>query len=215
MTQYLPSRTIWHPFSPVKPTLLDQLTVNPEQWRALTASLVISLALHGIVAGAFVFRSDSSKTNAEFAHSPDRLLAKLVLAKPRIIHEPAPSISRPIRNVAEKSVALQQEVAPPEETVEDVPYSPPDSVEEMASVIVVPDLPLPSEPNNSAGRMRIKVFVNENGLADYVELLESNFSDDYAAKLVELFQLARFNPGVSGGKAIKSWRIIEIDYSLS
>jgi hypothetical protein len=215
LTQYLPSRTIWHPFSSVKPTLLDQPTVNPKYWRTLTTSLVISLALHGIAAGAFALRSDSSKPNVGFAHSPERLLAKLVLAKPQIIQEPTPSISRPIRNIAEKSVAPQPEAAPPEETVETFPYSPPDSVEEMASVIVVPDLPLPSEPNNSDGHMRIKVFVNENGLADYVELLESNFSDDYAAKLVELFQLARFNPGVSGGKAIKSWRIIEIDYSLS
>jgi hypothetical protein len=85
----------------------------------------------------------------------------------------------------------------------------------MASIIDPLDLPLPLESFSPEGFMRIKVFVNEDGLADSVELLESNFAEDYVSTVVGLFKTAKFSPGVSGGKAIKSWRIVEIDYSSS
>jgi hypothetical protein len=175
----------------------------------------MSLVVHMIVAGSMAYSSDGKRTNSDFAHSTVRLLANLAFAEPRLPRESAPLIPKPLDKATEKPVAPQVATPPSEETTEAFPYASPDSIEQMASVIAPPDLPLPADPDSPAGFMRIKVFVNEDGLADSVELLESNFAEDYASKLAGLFKLAKFNPGVSGGKAVKSWRIVEIDYSSS
>jgi hypothetical protein len=141
------------------------------------------------------------------------MLASFVLPPPPL--KSTSPTARSFDNKAEKPV-ISDIVAPsPEETAEEVPYASPDSIEQMASVIAPPDLPLPSDTFNSEGFMRIKVFINEEGFADKVELLESNFAEEYASTLVGLFKSAKFSPGISSGKAIKSWRIVEIDYSVS
>lgn len=175
----------------------------------------MSLVAHAIVVGTIAYRPDDSRANQNFIHSTPGLIASIALAKPLPTLKSASPITRSFDNAAEKSVAADFVATPPEEIAEEPPYASPDSIEQMASVIDPPDLPLPSDALGTDGFMRIKVFVNEEGLADNVELLESNFAQDYATTLIGLFQSARFSPGVSNGKAIKSWRIVEIDYSSS
>jgi hypothetical protein len=183
--------------------------------RSLSVSLMMSLLVHIIIAGTLAYSSNDRRTHSNLAPLPARLFANLAYAKHRPVREPAPLTPKSYDRATEKLVAPQLDTTLPEATADTDPYAPPDSIEQMASVISPPDLPLPTDPNSPFGFMRIKVFVNEDGLADSVELLESNFAQDYASTLVERFKLARFNPGVSGGKAIKSWRIVEIDYSSS
>lgn len=175
----------------------------------------MSLAVHAIVAGNLAPNVDDSRTNPGGFRSTPSMRASLVLAKPQPAPKFASPISRSFDNAADRPDEPSFFAPPYEEIAEESPYASPDSIEQMASVIEPPDLPLPSESFSPEGFMRIKVFVNEEGFADNVELLESNFAEDYASTLVGLFKLAKFSPGLSGGKAIKSWRIVEIDYSSS
>lgn len=176
----------------------------------------MSLVVHVIVAGNLASHTDDGGANPGGGHSTTSLLASLVLAKPQHAPKFASPISKSFDNVFDNAADRPDApgfVVPREETAEESPYVSPDSIEQMASVIELPDLPLPSDSLSPEGFMRIKVFVNEHGFADNVELLESNFAEDYASMLVGLFKSAKFSPGVLGGKTIKSWRIVEIDYS--
>ncbi|PKO49100.1 MAG: hypothetical protein CVU31_02175 [Betaproteobacteria bacterium HGW-Betaproteobacteria-4] len=182
----------------------------------MTASILISLVAHAIAAKNMVCHTDEKAIKLGLFHPPQGMLVSLVQAKPPPAIKTSSSISMPFDNAAAKPVIPANAAMPPEEMPEESPYSSPGSIEQMASVMDLADLPPPPVNSfNHEGFMRIKVFVNEEGLADYVELLESNFAEDYATTLVELFKSAKFRPGVSGGKAIKSWRIVEIDYSSS
>lgn len=195
-----------------KPALSDCSITNQKGWRSLTFSLLMSLVVHAIVAGNLAPHTDDGGANPGGGHSTPSLLASLVLAKP----QPAPKFASPISKSFDNAADRPDEpsfVVPREETAKESPYVSPDSIEQMASVIELPDLPLPSDSLSPEGFMRIKVFVNEHGFADNVELLESNFAEEYASMLVGLFKSAKFSPGVLGGKTIKSWRIVEIDYS--
>jgi len=160
-----------------------------------------------------VYRTNERQVNLDFVGSTPRMQASIVLAKPQPAMQPISTMSRAFNTVTEKPIAPNIAAPPSEEMAEEPPYASPDSVEQMASVIDAPDLPLPSDSFNPEGFMRIKVFVNEEGSPDNVVLLESNFAEDYTSTLVSLFKSAKFSPGVSGGKAIRSWRIVEIDYS--
>lgn len=215
MALHLPSRDFWHPFSAVKPVSFDYAIASQNQWGSLTFSLLLSLVVHAIVVANVAFRTDDSRVNRTFIHSSADLLVRVVLDKHQPTVKSASPIPWPVGNAVEKPVAPDSVAPPTEEISEESPYASPDSIEQMASIIDPLDLPLPPDSFSVEGFMRIKVFVNEEGFADNVELLESNFAEDYASTLVVLFKSAKFSPGLSGGRAIKSWRIVEIDYSSS
>lgn len=206
---------MWHRYITVETVFSERVSANQKHGNSLVLSILISLIAHLIVSGNIACRTDSSGANSTRANSTFGLIANLSQAKSQPELVPVSEIPSPPNNTAEKPSRRGLVVPNPEETVEEFPYAPPDSIEQMASIIDPPDLPLPSESFNAAGFMRIKIYVNEEGLADNIELLESNFADDYVSTVVRLFKLAKFSPGVSGGKAIKSWRIVEIDYSSS
>lgn len=181
----------------------------------MKVSLLMSLVAHAIVAGTIAYPPNDSTANQNSIHSTPGLIASIALAKPQPTLKSASLTPWPFDNAVEKPVVPDFVAPPTEEISEESPYASPDSIEKMASIIDPPALPLPSDSFSLEGFMRIKVFVNEEGFADNVELLESNFAEDYASTLVVLFKSAKFSPGLSGGKAIKSWRIVEIDYSSS
>lgn len=98
---------------------------------------------------------------------------------------------------------------------EAVQYAAPDSIDKMATVIEAPILPLPATPLVATGQLRIKLFISEEGVVDSAELIESTLPEDYANLLLECFREARFSPGMQSGKSIRSWRVVEIDYTTS
>lgn len=180
----------------------------------MLASFAISLTMHLVFAASNADRHTNNQRISGVSASSNALIARLSGNQSGIIRstEPFGPVSKK-KGVEVPAVTPKIDAPVPDEIAEAVPYASPETVDQMASVIIPPELPLPLDPNLAFGFMRIKIFVNEEGLAEYVELLESNFPEDYASTLVDQFKLAKFAPGISGGKAIKSWRIVEIDYS--
>lgn len=91
-------------------------------------------------------------------------------------------------------------------------YAPPENIDDVASVIEAPELPLPPDREIASGLLRIRVFVNEEGNVDQIELTESNLQENYSSRLIQAFKESKFSPGILHGKPIKSWRMIEINY---
>lgn len=94
-------------------------------------------------------------------------------------------------------------------------YTDPDATDQSAHVIDVPNLPAPDDESMEPGMAKIRVMVNSFGAVDDVEILESSLSESYTTALVSTFRLATFSPAILHGKAVSSWRIIEILYGMS
>lgn len=91
-------------------------------------------------------------------------------------------------------------------------YADPENIDDAASVIEAPELPLPPGREVFTGMLRIKIFVNEEGAVDQIDLMETSLQEDYATQLIETFKESKFIPGMLHGKPVKSWRVVEIDY---
>lgn len=92
------------------------------------------------------------------------------------------------------------------------PYADPENIDSTASVIEAPELPLPPSRDISSGLLRIKIFVNEYGMVDQIELIETSLQEDYSNRLIQAFKESKFSPGLLHGEPVKSWRMVEIDY---
>ena len=86
----------------------------------------------------------------------------------------------------------------------------PDHVDELASAEGVPEFPAPPDQPGLTGHIVMKIFVNELGVAVFIEVETSTLPDTYAQVLVERSYLARFRPAQLSGHPIKSWRRVEI-----
>lgn len=91
-------------------------------------------------------------------------------------------------------------------------YFAPEDVEEMAFVVDVEELPLPSSEQTPNGALYLKILISESGSADRIDIMASTLPDDYAATLVSSFYQARFSPARTSGLPVRSWRIIEIRF---
>jgi hypothetical protein len=118
---------------------------------------------------------------------------------------PAPALPPP------EQAQAPTEIEPAAEIHED-DYADPDTVDQKAFAIDVPELPLPNDSGTTPGVLSIKVFVNASGQPDGIKLLEATLPEDYVATLAGIFQRAKFSPALQDKKAVKSWRILEISY---
>jgi len=100
----------------------------------------------------------------------------------------------------------------PIEQIDTSLYADPENIDDAASIIVAPELPLPQAREVTAGILRLRIFVSEEGAVDQIELIETSLQEDYATSLMETFKESRFSPGMLHGKPVKSWRMIEINY---
>lgn len=92
-------------------------------------------------------------------------------------------------------------------------YFDPNDVDEVAFVLSVPELPLPTNEETVTGSVQIKVFIDAIGIPDEIEIVESTLPDYYVTSLTNAFSKARFQPAMRGGVAVNSWRVIEITYA--
>lgn len=101
---------------------------------------------------------------------------------------------------------------PENATAESIQNTDPDSIDQPAHAIDVPELPMPDDPNIGTGRAIIKIQIDASGKAESVEIIETTLPETYMAALVETFLHAIFSPATLNGKAVSSSREIEIIY---
>lgn len=85
-------------------------------------------------------------------------------------------------------------------------------VGEPAHVLHI-DMWQPDEPiKNNDGVIILKIYVGENGNADFIEYEENNMPDSFSENVVNSFLNANYTPGYFDGRPVKSWLKVEIRY---
>ena len=76
------------------------------------------------------------------------------------------------------------------------------------------DLELPQTKNGIEyyGRVRLKVYINADGVVDRVDATESTVPAKFRDDAVKAFSQARWEPGRIWGIRVKSLKLIEIDF---
>jgi protein TonB len=65
---------------------------------------------------------------------------------------------------------------------------------------------------NLRGRVVIRVYINETGTVDDVEVVNANPPGIFDDSAITAFRAARFTPGMKGHKAVKSLMTLEVSY---
>lgn len=94
-------------------------------------------------------------------------------------------------------------------------YAPAYKVQIIPRYISSPDIPYPEFAAEAEieGKVQLKLFVNENGKVDYVEVVESlGYGCDEVA--IEKFRNATFTPGLVDGNPVSTWVFISVPFVL-
>jgi hypothetical protein len=89
-------------------------------------------------------------------------------------------------------------------------YASPDDVDLAAQAESIPELPLPSDSATPIGNLRLRIYINENGLIDNIETELSTLTPSYTELLINTFRQGIFQPARKDNQTIRSWQVIEI-----
>lgn len=93
-------------------------------------------------------------------------------------------------------------------------YKSPKDIEQPAHVLHI-EMWQPLEVTQSnGGRLILKIYVGENGKADFIEYETKDLSIYFAERVKDSFLKANYTPGYFGGRPIKSWVKVEIRYDV-
>ena len=92
-------------------------------------------------------------------------------------------------------------------------YFPANEVDHVASPLRAVDLSFPENAPEIYGTLRMNLFINERGLVDRVEVLESTVPPSFRDYAVGVFSATRFDPAQRGGRAVKSVKKIEVRFA--
>lgn len=85
-------------------------------------------------------------------------------------------------------------------------------VKPQIKVRVMPVYPETAVLQNLRGRVVIRVYINETGTVDDVEVVNANPPGIFDDSAITAFRAARFTPGMKGHKAVKSLMTLEVSY---
>ena len=70
----------------------------------------------------------------------------------------------------------------------------------------------PESAGNQQGRVRLRLFVNENGEVDEVLVVTAVPPGFFEEAAIRAFSLARVSPGLQAGRAVKFQMVVEVDF---
>ena len=79
-------------------------------------------------------------------------------------------------------------------------------------LLLPPDIP-PAERKRM--RLELLVLINERGTVDEVRVVDATLPEEFTAPIVAVFRGASYSPALKDGAAVRSRKIIEINYSPS
>lgn len=91
-------------------------------------------------------------------------------------------------------------------------YYAPDQVTQTAEIVQHPELPAPRLEGSQRGEIRLKVLINEFGVADLVEVEAMTSPSGYGEEVASKYRNTRYQAATISSKRVKSWLIVEIRY---
>ncbi|HWI98559.1 MAG TPA: TonB family protein [Burkholderiales bacterium] len=172
------------------------------QGARLPTAFAASLAIHAALAAALALVAGGWLPGSRApAAKPDALLATLRTQPVPAPHKTA-AATRPARGAGDATTGA----ALPK------PYYLP------AAELTERPLPLaaiePSFPSGASatGRVKMRLYINEHGAVDAVDITEAEPAGEFEQAAVEAFSEARFTPGRKDGTAVKSQIALEVRF---
>jgi outer membrane biosynthesis protein TonB len=170
----------------------------------LPAAFAVSLAVHAALGAALAAAVTGWQPGAPPAIRPDALFATLRVA-PTVEARPkrAPARPRPIQTAHDASnpggaLPKPYYYRSSELTERPAPLAPID-----------PQFP-PGAPGS--GRLKMRLYINENGLVDAVDIIDAEPAGVFEESAAQAFTAARFRPGHKDSSPVKSQIALEVRF---
>jgi TonB family protein len=177
----------------------------------LPTAFAVSLAIHAVLAAALAAASGWQPGSGLPAIKPDGLLATLRTVQPS--QPPAKPAAAPAAKPAPSRTASAPRDAASAGAALPKPYY------YRASELAERPLPLhaiePNVPADAAalsGRLKLRVYINEHGAVDAVDVVEADPAGEFEETVARAFSEARFRPGYKDGAAVKSQLALEVRF---
>lgn len=171
----------------------------------LPTAFVVSLAIHAGLAVALAAAASGWQPGGGLpATKPDGLLATLRTAHPA---QPAP---KPAPVQLEKRAPSRPASAGA--TLPKPHYYRASELSERPLPLQVIEPKLPLDTVALTGRLKLRVYINEHGSVDAVDVIEADPADEFEKPVVQAFTEARFRPGYKDGVAVRSQIALEVRF---
>jgi TonB family protein len=191
----------------------------------ISGSLVLHSATFGfLVTSAAVTGSHKSLESGAVLHasllrSQERFLAGSGEAFPsgdwahKVVSATEPKSTMP-KEAAERRLVDREHSGTANRVLFDRWYTA-EELDTRAEPLTLADLTYPPEvmPLRMVGRVRLALFIDENGFVQRAKVIDSDPKDTFDAAAVEAWQHVRFTAAQKSGHAVKSEKILEIEFS--
>lgn len=113
---------------------------------------------------------------------------------------------------SEKNRSPEHEPTAPSPRHSETVYYTPDQVTQTAEIVQQPEFPAAQLEGVQRGEIRLKILINEFGVADRVEVEAMTPRSVYGEEVASRFMDAQYKAATINSKHVKSWLIIEISY---
>jgi TonB family protein len=170
----------------------------------LPAAFAASLALHaGLVAALVAAAAGSGPSAGLPAFKPEGLFATLRAvqpAQPSISPAPSPRQRAGSQDGIAPGAALPRPYYHPASELTERP---------LPLAAIEPSFPYGAPPT---GRLKIRVYINEQGSVDTVEITDAEPAGEFEEATLQAFKEARFRPGYKDGTAVRSLLALEVRF---
>ena len=170
--------------------------------RRLGGAFAASLAVHGAAVAALAGLAAGWQPGSD--HKPAVLLASLQ-APP-----PAPAPSRPAPNRPARGSHESAAAGVPLPQAQPYYYRASELTERPAPLARIQ----PRFPDGApeSGRLKMRLYINENGTVDAIDVTEAEPEGVFERAAAEAFAAARFRPGHKDGSPVKSQISLEVSF---
>jgi protein TonB len=177
------------------------MTASPLE-RRLGTAFAVSLAVHAALVAALAGAMRGWQPGSEM--KPATLLASLRAAAPiPAPPKPAPARARPAQGAAEAAAAGAPLPGPYYYRAAELTERP------QPLARVQPRFP---EGAPDTGRLKMRLYINETGVVDAIDITEAEPEGVFEGAAAEAFAAARFRPGHKNGSPVKSQIALEVRF---
>jgi len=171
----------------------------------LPAAFAASLAIHAGLAAGLVAAGGSLLQVGALASEPQSLSATLRAVEPAAASTKPTAISPRSGKGSEHRAGLGAATLPKPY------YHPAAELTErpLPLAAIEPSFPIGALPT---GRLKIRLYIDEQGSVDAVDIVEAEPAGEFEEATVQAFKEARFRPGYKNGAAVKSELAIEVRF---
>ena len=178
----------------------------------LPTAFAVSLAIHAVLAAALAAAAREWQAGGGLpAVKPDALLATLRTVQPAQA-PPKPAAAPVVRPAPSRATGAARAAVSAGATLPKPHYYRASELTERPLPLHAIEPIVPADAVALTGRLKLRVYINEHGSVDAVDIVEADPADEFEEAVVQAFSEARFRPGHKDGAAVKSQVALEVRF---